>query len=904
MSKLERVYLMNVTLYVNTVDSLKTFEQVNKKCFECLQSLFINPLINLEIETFVLFKEPREALYSSIFKFIIKAFPKIETLQCYDYMLGNNDKLVHKVKKIRIVKTPHNKKNYYKNIHLPHFHPQIVTCAIPKIENYYVGTKCANLLPTDNYTNLKSVHMNGWIRKPNILQRIFELKSVTKITIWNCTHPTFLSLIETQIEARRMKKLANVKVSIFIEKMAIREILKKDFDVAILKLKKLNVDVFDCEENVVDHCGVLDNSRFVGEVVITNVKGLDLVGFRRDEEVQTEDHFEYIGYKKWIELTRKINNNNIQQSVEQKDKQMTTIQNELIEYKNEIETQKSEESIDNLNEENDNNTTHDEDTDEDLLYSESNAITSSQNNEIQTDIPITCPLVVLDNVMTEVALLTHQITKLTLFNISNNKLSKLFATTILIMKCTKLEVSISAVDMIYCNNSSHIKIVNFGYINFFNLKTSNNIIIENHTKYHIMSIVASNIKTLLLANCIVENINVENCTNYVMSNCEYGNVEFTSCDKVSMDLTNKQINSFKVKILSFNRITNSNIHTPLKAILKISRSHFAQFKNVFVNTLNEYLREFDKHQKYDNDNEYEVNFMNGVTFINGKLTMVTFNNANKIPYLEHIDVKICNKKEIKEIFIEKARRVFIDVNNDVKVICGEVDSVVSTRYSIVYREEKYLKYEEIERWMDETDYIVEVYGHVKLCAYYITYPYKDLNSTDFYYDQNDQIVINVLKAEYIINLSDMYIKRIYIERTTKFCGNKLILNNMTEFVDLKNIDFKEIVGTKCLTVNRNYKENKYEKTMFKAQKKKTRVGWAKCKKIVCSESVEQIIVKMCDNLEEIVVGENVVKIHVQSCKTLKRFIGEIKGVQIVVKNCPLLALNDRSYQKGKVLFLP
>ncbi|ELP89966.1 hypothetical protein EIN_301550 [Entamoeba invadens IP1] len=902
MSKLERVYLMNVTLYVNTVDSLKTFEQVNKKCFECFQSLFINPLINLEIETFALFKEPREALYSSIFNFIINAFPKIETLQCYDYMLGNDDKLVYKVKKIRIVKTPHNKNNYYKNIHVPHFHPQIVTCAIPKIENFYVGTKCTNLLPTDNYTNLKSVHMNGWIRNPNILQRIFELKSVTKITIWNCTHPTFLSSIETQIEARRMKKMANVKVSIFIEKTAIREILKKDFDVAIIKLKKLNVDVFDCEENVVDHCGVLDNSRFVGEVVITNVKGLDLVGFRRDEEVQTEDHFEYIGYKKWIELTRKINNNNIQQSVEQKDEQMTTIQNELIEYKNEIETQKSEGSNDNLNEENDNNTTHDEYTDEDLLYSESDAITSSQNNEINTDIPMTCPLVVLDNVMTEVALLTHQITILTLFNISNIKLSKLFATTILIVKCKKLEVSISAVDMINCYNSSHIKIVNFGYINFFNLKTSNNIIIENHAEYHIMSVVASNIKTLLLVNCIVENTNVENCTNFVMSNCEYGNVEFTGCDKVSMDLTNKQINSFKVKTLSFNRITNSNIYTPLKAILKISRSHFAQFKNIFVNTLNEYLREFDKLQKYDN--EYEVNFMNGVTFINGKLTMVTFNNVNKIPFLENIDVKICNKKEIKEIFIEKARRVFINANNDVKVICGEVDSVVSTCYSIVYREEKYLKYEEIERWMDDTDYIVEVYGHVKLCAYYITYPYKDLNLNDFYYDQNDHIVINVLKAEYIINLSDMPIKRIYIERTAKFCGNKLILNNKTEFVDLKNIDFKEIVGTKCLTINRNYKENKYEKTVFEAQKKKTRVSWAKCEKIVCSESVEQIVVKTCDNLEEIVVGENVVKIHVQSCKTLKRFIGKIKGVQVVVKNCPLLGLNDRSYQKGKVLFLP
>ncbi|ELP87716.1 hypothetical protein EIN_415690, partial [Entamoeba invadens IP1] len=79
MSKLERVYMMKVSLYINTMDSLKTFEQVNKKCFECMQSLYINPFVNLEIETFALFKEPLEALYSSIFEFIIKAFPKIET---------------------------------------------------------------------------------------------------------------------------------------------------------------------------------------------------------------------------------------------------------------------------------------------------------------------------------------------------------------------------------------------------------------------------------------------------------------------------------------------------------------------------------------------------------------------------------------------------------------------------------------------------------------------------------------------------------------------------------------------------------------------------------------------------------------------------------------------------------
>ncbi|ELP88812.1 hypothetical protein EIN_103250 [Entamoeba invadens IP1] len=174
MSKLERVYMMNVSLNINTMDSLKTFEQVNKKSFECMQSLYINPFINLEIKTFALFKEPCEVLYSSIFEFIIKAFSKIETLQCYDYMLDNDNKLIRKVKKIRLVKTTHNKRNDYNHIHLPHFHPQKVTSALSKIENCYVGTKNNNLLPTDNYTNLKSIHMNGWIRKPNILERILN----------------------------------------------------------------------------------------------------------------------------------------------------------------------------------------------------------------------------------------------------------------------------------------------------------------------------------------------------------------------------------------------------------------------------------------------------------------------------------------------------------------------------------------------------------------------------------------------------------------------------------------------------------------------------------------------------------------------------------------------------------
>ncbi|ELP87688.1 hypothetical protein EIN_383020 [Entamoeba invadens IP1] len=154
-----------------------------------------------------------------------------------------------------------------------------------------------------------------------------------------------------------LKKLATVKVSIFIEKTAVREILKKDFNVAILMLRQQNVEVFDCEENVVDHCSFLDNLRYVGDVAVTNVKGIDSVYFQSDNEIVIEDQFGNDGYDKWIEIIKQNINKNTREHVEQdklliKD-QNTPIQNDLIKQEEKNSTQNvnvNSENYDNKNE--------------------------------------------------------------------------------------------------------------------------------------------------------------------------------------------------------------------------------------------------------------------------------------------------------------------------------------------------------------------------------------------------------------------------------------------------------------------------------------------------------------------------------------------------------------------------
>ncbi|ELP83801.1 hypothetical protein EIN_240580 [Entamoeba invadens IP1] len=263
MSKLEIVYMMNVALYINTVESLKTFIKVNKKCSSCLNGLYINPFIDVAVQCFSMFKEQRNALYASIFLFILKAFPKIETLQCVDYMLGDDNKVINKVKKIRLVKTPHNRNRLSGVVKFTHNHPKIAPQAIPKIANLFVVTKNKAVIPNETYTSLESVQIDGWIRNKDLLSAIFGLPNVKKVTIWNCTHFTYLNTIcecISEVNLKHQHKLDNVNISVFIEKSISTEIYREEFESAFLALKQLGVSVYYNTENVIDNCYVLDES--------------------------------------------------------------------------------------------------------------------------------------------------------------------------------------------------------------------------------------------------------------------------------------------------------------------------------------------------------------------------------------------------------------------------------------------------------------------------------------------------------------------------------------------------------------------------------------------------------------------------------------------------------------------
>ncbi|ELP91701.1 hypothetical protein EIN_413790 [Entamoeba invadens IP1] len=917
MSKLEIVYMMNVALYINTVESLKTFMEINKKCSSCLSGLYINPFIDVSVQSFSMFKEQHKALYTSIFLFLLKAFPKIETLQCVDYMLGDANKVINKVKKIRLVKTPHNRNRLSVVVACAHNHPKIAPQAILKIVNLCVVTKNEAVIPNEMYTSLESVQIDGWIRNKDLLNAIFGLPSVRKVTIWNCTHISYLNTIWeciSEVKLKHQHKLDNVNISVFIEKSISTEIYREEFESAFLALKQLGVSVYYNTENVIDNCHILDESRFIGEVVVTNKKGLDFGCFKNDREYDIDVYHNREGYDKWMIKTRRHKNH------EQEDRDDgDDINNDGNENENAIDSKNDE--IDDINDdekEKENDDITDNEEVEDKKENNENGIVVPNQNEwyrAESRYPITCPLVLLDDVIPTFNLQSRLVVRLTLFNITKQTICNLFCTQVTIEKCSDLTVTLRGVDSTCCINCSALSLVIEDFANTFLFRNVKNSTVESHSAYTVWSMVLNNSSIISIKNTKIGNLKATQTNNVTIAHCTLGNIFFDKCSHVSLDNTNKPIKTGKVKTKCFSDVTASHIHALLNGHFKVLNSQLSQFTNLPTNDQIATLVALT--DKCNSTTEQEVSFdvFCGVVLYDGHIEMLSFVNQKTIPPFltsENVDISISiTNNSIKEVFIEKANHVFVDSQFDIQIGCGVVSSVVSDTLNVEYCGVSFDKNvasvvnSQTEESSQPTTSLIHVCGKVRFCGYLVKF-----NLDNYYYlqrtTQNVENVVVQMKKQKVLDFGRLPWKRIQIENENKgtYVADKLILNKNTVFLKLIGIKFKTIESNKTTQIEQKVTQKVVvQNTMF-VNTKKTSVSWKECKTIKCGEKVEKLVVKSCELLEEIVIGENTQSVHLQSCKKLKRIVGKMRGVQIIAKNCPFLLSNTKHSKRNKITFMP
>ena len=87
--QLEKIYLLNVLLYIDSIESVKTFISINKKCQE------VSTMLRLYTK-----RRPTDSSPSSI-KIIpnnlLTLFPKIQTIECSDNDIIEQKEIINKI---------------------------------------------------------------------------------------------------------------------------------------------------------------------------------------------------------------------------------------------------------------------------------------------------------------------------------------------------------------------------------------------------------------------------------------------------------------------------------------------------------------------------------------------------------------------------------------------------------------------------------------------------------------------------------------------------------------------------------------------------------------------------------------------------------------------------------------
>ncbi|ELP83800.1 hypothetical protein EIN_240570 [Entamoeba invadens IP1] len=238
----------------------------------------------------------------------------------------------------------------------------------------------------------------------------------------------------------------------------------------------------------------------------------------------------------------------------------------------------------------DGNDITDNDNDDEEVYSEYEEIGNvvkvpNQNIWYGADsrYPITCPLVLLDNVIPTFNLQSRLVVRLTLFNITKQTICNLFCTRVTIEKCSEITVTLSGVESTCCVNCSALSLVIEDFANTIIFTEVEHSTIESHSNSTMWSMVLNNSSTISIKNTTIENLKATQTNNVTIAHCTLGNIFFNKCSHVSLDNTNKPIKTGKVKTKYFSDVTASHIHAPLNGHFKVLNSQLSQFTNLPTN---------------------------------------------------------------------------------------------------------------------------------------------------------------------------------------------------------------------------------------------------------------------------------------------------------------------------------
>ena len=108
-SKLESIYLMNVSLYLSNYREIYKFIQINKKCFEIINNLKINPYFqpDLSLELFLKHFSPNTINRRNLLSRITEKDKQCKLIRNPDYVIEDNEdeikSLIPKIQNIRLV---------------------------------------------------------------------------------------------------------------------------------------------------------------------------------------------------------------------------------------------------------------------------------------------------------------------------------------------------------------------------------------------------------------------------------------------------------------------------------------------------------------------------------------------------------------------------------------------------------------------------------------------------------------------------------------------------------------------------------------------------------------------------------------------------------------------------------
>ncbi|EDR23564.1 hypothetical protein EDI_291380 [Entamoeba dispar SAW760] len=197
MSHVEKVYLMNVALYINDKTSLIRFMTVNKKCKSSLEDLKINPYI--PIPPTASEKQKVEHIL-----FISKMFSHIETLQC------TLDLLTIKLKRNELF----NKITYIRLVNFESFNSslKVKSYNYSKIENLYLTNSLNSIHNVQYFPKLKRLILYNLLLSSSILHIIKNSPYLKEIICLDCVKSQWS--IEEIIWLFSCVNLSDIKLSI------------------------------------------------------------------------------------------------------------------------------------------------------------------------------------------------------------------------------------------------------------------------------------------------------------------------------------------------------------------------------------------------------------------------------------------------------------------------------------------------------------------------------------------------------------------------------------------------------------------------------------------------------------------------------------------------------------------